>query len=113
MDRGIELLTGCSSSGLAGEGGDHCSSISSRTVNPPPCDIDEMRATESDVREVPRRAWEHAKEEAVYSNSIRTKVRMVLATAVWVGRDEMYERSWSTGSVSSSSVRETDKKRSM
>ena len=112
IDRGIELLTGWFPSGLAGVGGDHCSSISSRTVNPPPWEIDEMRATESDVREVPRRVWEHAKEEAVCSNSIRTKVRMVLATAVWVGRDEMYERSWSTGSASSS-VREMDKKRSM
>jgi hypothetical protein len=112
MDRGTELLWGCSSPGLAGVGGDHCSSISSRTANPPPCDIDEMRATESDVREVPRRAWEHAMEEAVYSNSIRTKVRRLLATAVWVGRAEMYERSWSTGSASSSSVRETDRMRS-
>jgi hypothetical protein len=73
--------------------------------------MDEISATDSDVREVPSRTWEHPRELAVYSNSIRTKVRMVLAIAVWVGRDEIYDRKRAIESESSG-VRKMDSRRS-
>lgn len=93
-------------------GGFHSSWASSRTENPPPWDIDEIKVIDSDVKLVPKSRCDEWVKRAVWRRRILVNVRIALAIAVCVGRAEMYVRSlWAASDVVLSEIVETKRSR--
>lgn len=83
---------------------DHSSKLSSGMLNPPPCDIELIRLTDSAVSDVPSATCEHCICRAVYRRMTLTRVVIADWTAVGVGRAAIYARKLVKGSEDKSVV---------